>query len=1170
MLKKSLRRRHLLGYSTHRSGAESANNQNEWNSFLSVSKQLIDCYGTFYNRSTSLQSSQKWEQLKSEGYRPVRHSKHDFRWWEEERKRGRIQPDHEPSIPLQRSLNDNHIKSQRAKSSAGFSAPQTRQFNTFASIAKEASSPFNHGTPRVIRKNSPDIMDVLGDAATFQIPDLEYTTLDSDSNSLSILSTQLGASPGAKGIRGLKPGSFLELRRTNQSEAGILVRVQGNGVIYVSRSGEIRLSILDNVMYIMHNVVPEDVASKAFDEDFAMEGLNDTVTSIRSPEISSDVLSTHGEILSSARKYCCHALRALEIRADHCHSILTQAGSYNLYERFKNPDPSKPGHLSSEQGVRYLLGLKHAENDIMVFALHQQLMANADMFLAITREMRDDSSFLVQSLNTLDALCTVRDWMTHDSVQLNSFVDKCKAIIESHRRTLKAENADSPLNIISNGFSAWTQTDLMFIEVLRTIAINQRMIQEQPYGTIVAKILKMIGLYDSEAMSETWPSLTFDRFGAIALLRDLGILPAWQSVGLWDSDLNLTNRVAEQFNIVTKSLDQSSQARASFLTKSLSTLPGTSQNPSLTQMKIDILPKDPIDSLRYDFGDLPVYIIDDPGAQELDDGISIEPIDVPPSQNGSSDDGHAWIHVHVADPTSCLDPSHPISLRACSYLDTLYLPGFSLPMLPSKLIKTHRMTLGSDDKFAKPLPQKTLSFSAKINQKGDILDYKVRPGWIKNTKQVTYKVVSEVLDGSKSSGRRVIHIGPDAEQKFELELNTHRNLSIDELEPKDRLHLQQLGQFAKILTKRRVDDGAMGWHLPIANVSICSDPSAWPSLGIPAIPHIATGTPSLSIILPDKIENLKNHAWGMNSAQALVTEMMLMAGRLAGRFYVDHHLHDQNFLLPFRSQPSPALIDSSQNEETLRELRKHINPNTGLISPFHFQKARIMFMPAVNGMDPMSHFPLGINDQYGYCKVTSPLRRYSDLVSHWQIKNTILRREGKATYEDKCKILSLKGMRDLIDRLDRDNKPFVTLSRKMNLSWVSYILRRLLSKEQRTKVENELETMDMLENGLTAVILQDPVLMRFTNRWSMKSYVPELGLRASLVVDEAQDWFAKWVHADDGKKLEDDPVGLKVPVKIAFINQEDHIVLRIDQTRFNTLETTVPDFAWKGTPSQFF
>ncbi|PLW23254.1 hypothetical protein PCASD_16413 [Puccinia coronata f. sp. avenae] len=678
-------------------------------------------------------------------------------------------------------------------------------------------------------------------------------------------------------------------------------------------------------------------------------------------------------------------------------------------------------------------------------------------------------------------------------------------------------------------------------------------------------------------MAKTWPSLTFDRFGAIALLRDLGILPAWQSVGLWNPDLDLTERISDQIKSLAHPSSQKSANVTSpsptFLPNSLS--PHFKANVAPPSGRSTSLSDDPADSLRHDFGDLPVYIIDDPGAQELDDGISIELIDQSPDRL------EAWVHVHIADPTAHLCPSDPVSARARAYLDTLYLPGFTLPMLPSQFIESHRMSLGSNNKSSRQVDQKTLSFSARINQKGDILEYKIRPGLIRNTKQLTYQVVTDILDGPHSSTQRVIHIGPDSDQMSRVE--SERNLSAQELNQAERDQILELGKISQILTKRRVDDGAMGWHLPMAQVSIKSHPMVSPSLGLPLAPRITIGNPSFSVTLPSQISDYKHHSWGMSSAQTLVSEMMIMAGRLAGRFYVDESPSSPDLRLAFRSQPSPDLVGSSQNEEAWKELRQSIDTKSGMISPFKFQKSRIMFMPAVNGLEPMSHFPLGINDRFGYCKVTSPLRRYSDLVAHWQIKKALLRRVDGRSYADKQNVLSEKGMKELIDRLDRESKPMVNLDRKMNLSWVSYLLRRMLSDRASSSNSLKIFTQDndgaesfkgLVHHQLTAIILQDPVLMRFTNRWSFKAYIPELGLRASLITEHVEDWFAKWVHhhhhhlnedspsgasPSSHPSLEDyDPVGLRVPVYIAYINHEDHLILKLDPSRPNFLiESTV-------------
>ncbi|PLW39262.1 hypothetical protein PCASD_05369 [Puccinia coronata f. sp. avenae] len=158
-----------------------------------------------------------------------------------------------------------------------------------------------------------------------------------------------------------------------------------------------------------------------------------------------------------------------------------------------------------------------------------------------------------------------------------------------------------------------------------------------------------------------------------------------------------------------------------------------------------------------------------------------------------------------------------------------------------------------------------------------------------------------------------------------------------------------------------------------------------------------------------------------------------MGGRLAERFYLDESPSSPDLRLAFQSQLSPDLVGSSQNEEALKQLRELIDPKSGLISPFKFQKSRIMFMPAVNGLERMSRFPLGINDQFGYCRVTGLLQRYSDLVAHWQIKKALLRQVDGRSYADKQNVLSKKRMKELINRLDREGNPMVNLDRKMNL-----------------------------------------------------------------------------------------------------------------------------------------
>jgi len=77
-------------------------------------------------------------------------------------------------------------------------------------------------------------------------------------------------------------------------------------------------------------------------------------------------------------------------------------------------------------------------------------------------------------------------------------------------------------------------------------------------------------------------------------------------------------------------------------------------------------PCDPAEHLRHDFGNFPVSVVDDAGAEELDDGLSIEPVPNEPSS--------AWIHVHIVDPTSVpsTDSSSCGSSTANGLLGILY------------------------------------------------------------------------------------------------------------------------------------------------------------------------------------------------------------------------------------------------------------------------------------------------------------------------------------------------------------------------------------------------------------------------------------------------------------------------------------------------------------------
>lgn len=100
-------------------------------------------------------------------------------------------------------------------------------------------------------------------------------------------------------------------------------------------------------------------------------------------------------------------------------------------------------------------------------------------------------------------------------------------------------------------------------------------------------------------------------------------------------------------------------------------------------------------------------------------------------------------------------------------------------------------------------------------------------------------------------------------------------------------------------------------------------------------------------------------------SRQLVAEMMILAGEVAGRYCQEHNLP-----VPFRGQPQPEL---PSDEELLL-----LPPG-----PVRFCALRRCMPRSEIGITPARHASLGLD---AYTQVTSPIRRYTDLLAHFQLK----------------------------------------------------------------------------------------------------------------------------------------------------------------------------------------
>ena len=155
-------------------------------------------------------------------------------------------------------------------------------------------------------------------------------------------------------------------------------------------------------------------------------------------------------------------------------------------------------------------------------------------------------------------------------------------------------------------------------------------------------------------------------------------------------------------------------------------------------------------------------------------------------------------------------------------------------------------------------------------------------------------------------------------------------------------------------------------------------------LGVPSEEEIATistwatrrqewrrSQGSIGIHMPEAVIKVRNDeeitidVLDDSQSRQLVAEMMILAGEVAGRYGQTHQIP-----LPFRGQPQPEL----PSDEELLQLPA---------GPVRFCAMRRCMPRSETSITPIRHAGLGLET---YTQVTSPIRRYSDLLAHFQIK----------------------------------------------------------------------------------------------------------------------------------------------------------------------------------------
>jgi len=173
--------------------------------------------------------------------------------------------------------------------------------------------------------------------------------------------------------------------------------------------------------------------------------------------------------------------------------------------------------------------------------------------------------------------------------------------------------------------------------------------------------------------------------------------------------------------------------------------------------------------------------------------------------------------------------------------------------------------------------------------------------------------------------------------------------SLNDREAWDTLRI--LAHIAKLRLQKRVDGGSMEAHAP----------SVFPDLKIKVKrDDDATDGWSVDVKLGDRRST--------GAARRIVTEMMILAGEATARF-----CYLQGVKIPFRAQSMKDLKAIQADLDALpgQSICRTWLCITRLMNPSHFTSK------------PKPHEGLGLQH---YVQVTSPLRRYVDLATHYQLK----------------------------------------------------------------------------------------------------------------------------------------------------------------------------------------
>lgn len=633
-------------------------------------------------------------------------------------------------------------------------------------------------------------------------------------------------------------------------------------------------------------------------------------------------------------------------------------------------------------------------NDPSLFAVHWA-SCRKKFLIEHDRSSVFADHYVVQPLNMATTIDTVTTWV-HEHQEhvvssaagttsnlfakhpLHKFLTKARRLIQYSRerrestlmgivgpsaeKVNKGEGDGGAMYREVNGLE-FDDDDKIIIRFLVHYSIPPRHMSSSSLRSAGSHIMRAVGMYGSmEANASTMP----------LFLQEIGVIAPWENLRLLDQSLALPGHG------ISKEAD-------------------TAWSKVERQCK-EFNPSDSMKNMRTDWGDLPAYCVDSPNAQEIDDAVSLERVP-------GSDDTF-WIRVHVANPSAFLPPHSPIAEYAALRNQSLYVPERTYPMLPRPF--TERFSLARDSP--------TLTFSAKMNLKGEILDTDITNGIVRNVIYASHDMLRELFGASPEDTADRLKVGGDITWE-EPAKRLDETLSETDKETFRILRTILLG-----FRETRLQNGAIEY--PMANNShVIIDAGKTLDRYAERADYSRHFDGDPIIHLP--IQPIDPHKVPDQSKRYLISITMNVACYVAGKWCAERNI--------------PAVFDGTWSHPEYPPLTNENLKEAGGDGWRKFAAPK-----ATSSAEPVHHVSLGLP---AYLKTTSPLRRYVDLLAHFQIEAAMRYEKEHSTRFDYTKNPAIlpfpkEGVETYINRTKWKVNTIKDIDRSSRQFWACLLLFR--------------------------------------------------------------------------------------------------------------------------------